>query len=121
MAVRLDKPWISFSPENVARLPCHLGVYQLANAAGEILFVGIAGGRSRFGLRSELQAWRDGSRDPGNEQIGATRFRFEVNMAYWSRRWELLAAFVHDHGRLPIANTDVDLPRLGRLRPGGPD
>ena len=34
MPVRLDKPWIPLTPEHIAPLPGHLGVYQLADAAG---------------------------------------------------------------------------------------
>ena len=46
MPVRLDKPWIPLTPEHIAQLPGHLGVYQLADAAGEIVYIGMAGGRN---------------------------------------------------------------------------
>ena len=54
MPVRLDKPWIPLTPEHIAQLPGHLGVYQLADAAGEIVYIGMAGGRSLFGLKGAL-------------------------------------------------------------------
>ena len=48
-----------------------------------------------------------------------TQFRVEANMAYRTRHMELLQAYQHDHGALPVANTDIDPRMLGRLRPAG--
>lgn len=105
MSIRLDKPWQPLEAEQVARLRGQLGVYQLADADGEIVFIGYAGGRSRFGLRGELES-----------QLGrAECFRVEVNMSYLTRYRELLMVFEADHGRLPARNTRP--PRLGRLHP----
>ena len=112
MAVRLDKPWQPLTAESIAGVAGHLGVYQLGNDAGEIVYIGVAGGRSLFGLKGELQKVLE---DP---PAGATRFRVEVNMAYRTRHFELLQAYWSDHGRLPEANTDIDTRSLGRLRPG---
>jgi hypothetical protein len=112
MAVRLDKPWIALTADNVAQVAGHLGVYQLANGTGEIVYIGVAGGRSPFGLKGMLT---DVLRAP---PAGATQFRYEVNMAYHSRYLELLQAYRHDYGRLPAGNADVDERRLGRLRLG---
>jgi hypothetical protein len=39
-------------------------------------------------------------------------------MAYHTRYIELLQAYQHDHGCLPIGNVDIDARRLGRLRLG---
>jgi len=108
----MDKSWIPLDTENVAKLAAHLGVYQLANDEGEILYIGMAGGRTLFGLKGELKKALEEPPD------GATQFRFEVNMSYRTRRRELLMAYVSDHGGLPAANTDVDESRLGRIRPG---
>ena len=113
MAVRLGKPWRELTAEALGRVTGHLGVYQLANEAGEILYIGVAGGRTRFGLKGEIAKALDAP------PAGVTKFRFEVNMAYRTRHAELLEAFVHDHGGLPEANTDIDPRMLGRLRPGG--
>jgi hypothetical protein len=112
MAVRLDKPWIPLTAENVKKLAGLLGVYQLADADGEIVYIGVAGGRSLFGLKGELEKML---KEP---PAGATQFRTEANMAYHTRHQELLGAFRNDFGRLPVANTDVDERVLGRLNPG---
>ena len=112
MAVRLDKPWMPLTGAAVAAVAGHLGVYQLADAAGDIVYIGVADARSRFGLRGELAAKID--RPPA----GATQFRVEVTMAYRTRHLELLQVYLHDHGAPPAANTDIDQAGLGRLRPG---
>lgn len=112
MAVRLDKPWVPLTAGNIGLVAGHLGVYQLGNDAGEIVYIGVAGGRSLFGLKGELTAALE------NPPAGATQFRVEVNMAYRTRHFELLQAYWSDHDALPVANTDVDTRSLGRLRPG---
>lgn len=111
MAIRMTKAWIPLSAETVARLPGQLGVYQLANAAGEVVFIGFAGGRSLFGLRSEVGGALD------DRPAGATQFRVEVNQQYTTRYQELLMLHVHDHGDVPAGNRGKPLPRLGRLSP----
>jgi hypothetical protein len=110
MAVRLDKAWMRLTAENVAAMSAHLGVYQLANDTGEIVYIGVAGGRSPFGLKGALL---DALQTP---PVGACQFRYEVNMAYHTRYLELLQAYRHDFGRLPVGNVDVDERSLGRLR-----
>ena len=112
MAVRLNKPWIQLTAENVAGVAGHLGVYQLADGAGEIVYIGVAGGRSAFGLKGALAEVLQ------FPPAGATQFRYEVNMAYHTRYLELLQAYRYDHGRLPAGNVDVDESSLGRLRLG---
>jgi hypothetical protein len=112
MAVRLDKPWIPLTEAQVAKLAGHLGVYQLADASGDIVYIGMAGGHSLHGLKGELmQALQ-------SPPAGAKQFRCEVNMAYRTRYTELLQAYRHDHGRLPVGNVDIDERHLGRLRLG---
>jgi len=111
MAIRMEKPWIDLTPEAVKSLPGQLGVYQLADASGRIVQIGFAGGRSLFGLRSELErALRD-------RPAGAVRFRTEVNQQYTTRYRELLMLHVADHGSLPIVNAADPPVRLGRLSP----
>jgi hypothetical protein len=112
MAVRLDKPWRPLTDDEVGRVTSHLGVYQLGDAGGAILYIGVADGRSLFGLKGELR------HKLAAPPAGATQFRVEVNMAYRTRHTELLQAYVADHGELPRHNTDIDARRLGRLRPG---
>jgi hypothetical protein len=111
MAIRLEKPWIALTPEAVKALPGQLGVYQLADAEGRVVYIGFAGGRSLFGLRSELE--RALKERPG----GAARFRTEVNQQYTSRHLELLMLHVADYGSLPVGNAADPPVRLGRLSP----
>ncbi len=113
MAIRLEKPWIELTPEAVRALPGQLGVYQLADAQGRIVYIGAAGGRTLFGLRSELE------RALKERPAGAVRFRYEVNQQYTTRHLELLMLHVADHGALPVANAADPPPRLGRLSPLG--
>ena len=111
MAIRLEKPWIELTPDAVKSLPGQLGVYQLADAAGRVVCIGFAGGRSLFGLRSELErALRD-------RPAGADRFRYEINQQYTTRYQELLMLHVADHGSLPEVNAADPPVRLGRLSP----
>jgi hypothetical protein len=107
--LRLDKPWRPLSAEEAARLPGQLGVYQVADAAGTILYIGQAGARSAFGLRSELQRELQ-DRGTGHQ------FRVEVNMQYRTRWFELLMVHKADHGNLPADNAR-NPPPLGRLSP----
>ncbi len=112
MAVRLDKPWMPLTEAHIAKLAGHLGVYQLADASGDIVYIGVAGGQSLHGLKGELtQALQ-------SPPAGAQQFRCEINMAYRTRHIELLQAYRHDHGRLPVGNADIDERHLGRLRLG---
>ena len=111
MATRLTKPWLALTRENVARLPGHLGVFQLGNDDGEVLFIGCADGRTRFGLREAVGSTLDSPVE------GATCFRTESTMAYHSRVRELLQIHLHDFGAVPSTNTGLDESRLGRIRP----
>ena len=110
LRLRLDKPWKPLTAETAARLPGQLGVYQVADAGGTILFIGQAGARSPFGLRSELQR-------EFNERGAGCQFRVEVNQQYRSRWFELLMVHQADHGSLPPDNARNPPPALGRLSP----
>lgn len=110
MGVRLAKPWQPLTAEAVGALPGQLGVYELADGAGTVLRIGYAGGRTPFGLRSELgERLAEGGR--------AASFRVEVNQQYLTRWQELLMAHVAEHGALPPEQPDPGV-RLGRLSPG---
>jgi hypothetical protein len=109
-AVRLTKPWTALTAEAVADLRGELGVYQLADADGEVLRIGYAGGRSLFGLRGELAAVLASGE--------AASFRVEVTAQYLSRYEELLMVHKADFGRLPPGNAADAGRRLGRLSPG---
>lgn len=110
MPVRMNKEWKPLSPESVKRLGAHLGVYQIQDGTGEVVFIGYAGGRSLFGLRGELE-----------KQLASRgssyRFRSEVNMQYMSRYKELLMVHAADYGELPVENRKSPPPRLGRIHP----
>jgi hypothetical protein len=110
LRLRLDKPWKPLSAEEAQRLPGQLGVYQIADAQGAILFIGEAGARAPFGLRSELQREL-------KERGADHQFRVEVNMQYRSRWFELLMVHKADHGSLPPDNAKNPPPVLGRLSP----
>lgn len=111
MAVRLSKPWLALAAATAKALSGQLGVYELANESGEVVYIGAAGGRSLHGLRGEIQKW------VAAPPAGATQFRYEVNMAYRTRQFELLGAYRHDHGRDPVVNQERGELYNGRLRP----
>ena len=108
--LRLDKPWRPLTAETAARLPGQLGVYQIADGKGQVLFIGQAGARSPFGLRSEL------SRE-AQERGAGCQFRVEVNQQYRTRWLELLMVHQADHGSLPPDNAKNPPSNLGRLSP----
>jgi hypothetical protein len=89
MRLRLDKTWQKLT--------------------GAVLFIGQAGARSPFGLRSELQ--REFA-----ERGDGCQFRVEVNQQYRTRWFELLMVHQADHGSLPTDNAK-NPPPLGRLSP----
>jgi len=111
MAIRMTKPWTDLTAENVKKLSGQLGVYQLADPSGAVVHIGFAGGRTLFGLRSEIE------RALKERPAGASQFRVEVNQQYTSRYQELLMVHVADHGTLPIVNQANPPAKLGRLSP----
>ena len=89
-------------------------MYEIADASGQVVFIGYAGGRSLFGLRSELSAECERRVGAGPNEAGFG-FRYEVNMQYLSRWQELLMIHEADWGELPHEN---ERPAgLGRLQP----
>jgi hypothetical protein len=82
-----------------------MGVFQLGDDAGAVLYIGFAGGKSLFGLRGELE-----------KRLGtAPRFRYEVNNQYQTRWRELLMLHQAAHGGVPELNLREPLPKLGQL------
>lgn len=104
----MNRPAAWRAAADAGALACHMGVFELADASGTVVFVGFAGSRSRFGLKSEVAAALAGCAD-------ATAFRCEVTTAYLTRYQELLMRHRAEYGRLPAANPAM--PGLGRLSP----
>lgn len=111
MAVRMNKRWWPLSDAGIARLAGHMGVYQLGDADGKVLYIGVASGRSRFGLRGELEPLI------AAPPAGAVQYRCEVTTTYLTRWQELLMVHVADFGGVPVHNSARDAAGLGRLSP----
>jgi hypothetical protein len=111
LSIRITKPWSPLTLENAGALSGQLGVYELADADGNVVAIGFAGGQSLFGLRGELLKLAE------NPPEGATQFRIEVNTIYQTRFRELLMVHVADHGDLPAFNRANPPENLGRLSP----
>lgn len=106
MSVRLDKPWLPLD-EVQAGLPAKMGVFQLADATGEICCIGYAGGHSLRGLVSAVEEALE--RFPL-----AVSVRYEVTTAYLSRYRELMMLHQADFGHpAPTPHNDG----YGRLSP----
>jgi hypothetical protein len=108
--VRMHAAWQPLDEEHVAEVGGHMGVYELASAQGEVVFVGFAGGRSAFGLGGELRGRLRATDGRG------VAFRCEITTAYLSRYQELLMVHVADHESVPVENVP-NCPELGRLSP----
>lgn len=106
MATRLDKPWCAVD-QVPQLLKGHLGVFQLADAEQQVIYIGYAGGNSTFGLLGEV-----------TQACGALPqamyFRHEITTSYLSRFRELMMVHIHDHGVAPQENPEI---KLGKLSP----
>ena len=99
----LAKPWQDATPENLQRTPAALGVYEIGGADGALLYIGFAGGRSRYGLRGEITS-RIGQSSPSGGAPDGAKFRYEVNQMYLTRYVELLERELKASGGLPPKN-----------------
>ena len=120
----IRKPWIQPSEESIRAIPAVLGVYEIADAEGNLLYIGQAGGREPFGLRTRM-ALHFGGDDPNPVlRERAAQFRWESNQQYTSKRLEMLMQFQRDEGvEWPPAHPAGDwrdTPQLGRLRRSQP-
>ncbi|XOV82993.1 MAG: hypothetical protein ACFHXK_19335 [bacterium] len=112
MAIRLTKPWTPLE-QGIKRLHGHLGVFQLADAEQQVIYIGYAGGSSLFGLRGEVTAVCD-------TLTQSAFIRVEITTAYLSRYRELMMIHIADHGSPPSANLAANpLITLGKLSPAG--
>lgn len=124
----IRKPWIAPSPESIRAIPAVVGVYEIADAAGNLLYIGQAGGREPFGLRTRIGqhfGLDSAGEDPNpvlREQ--AAQFRWEANQQYTTKRLEMLMQYQRDEGaEWPPAHPAGDwrdTPQLGRLRRSQP-
>lgn len=120
----IRKPWTLPSAESIRAIPAVVGVYEIADAEGNLLYIGQAGGREPFGLRTRMQLHFGG--DDPNPVLRelAAQFRWEANQQYTTKRLEMLMQFQRDHGGVdgdawPPAHPAGDwrdTPQLGRLR-----
>ena len=105
-------PWTALT--NEAAVSGSTGVFEIADAAGQTLYIGTASARDLFGLRGCIDAHF--TRTPS-----ASAYRYEVTSAYLSRWMEILGRYQQRHGFLPPQNrseTLPSLPRFGENRPG---
>ena len=84
-----------------------MGVFELGDENGEVLYVGCAGGESRYGLRSEILAMVE-------SLPAATAYRCEVNTAYLTRFQELVMLHRSRGADPQIPHTPLT---FGRLKP----
>ena len=82
-----------------------LGVFELADAEKNVVFVGMVGGKSRFGLRGELET--------AAAEHSAAFYRFEITSAYLTRYREVLMRYETSQGVLPPHTPSLQLGRLG--------
>lgn len=117
----IAKPWQQPDPDALRQIPAVLGVYELADADGLLLYIGFAGGREPFGLRSKIaRHFSDEELNPVLRERAAL-YRWQSTQQYTTERIERLMFYRRDHEeRLPEGNaagTWEDRPTLGRLGP----
>ena len=120
----IRKAWLRPSAESIRAIPAVVGVYEIADAEGNLLYIGQAGGREPFGLRTRigLHFGFDASGDDPNPVLRerGAQFRWEANQQYTTKRLEMLMQYQRDEGReWPPAHPAGDWrdrPQLGRLR-----
>lgn len=113
----LKKTWETFDPARIKEISGSMGVYELADSDGRVIYIGYAGGKSRFGLRGKI-ADHFAESEPNPAIRGHVAFyRLEVNSMYYSRWVDLLSRYREDHERLPSGNeaSDEHIPTLGRF------
>lgn len=119
-AWEIRREWALFRPEDVAAIPGSYGVYEIADAAGALLYAGYAGGRTLHGLRGCIAAHFEGALPFAAALRTAALYRYEVNSSYLGRWLEILGRYREEHGELPPGNVaeGADLPTLPRFTGG---
>ena len=103
----IKKNWQALTYASLERVKGQLGVFELGDKAGEIVYIGAADARSLFGLKGVLESNLE----------RAANFRYEVTTMYSSRLRELLMLYHSTHGRYPPLNQAHETRSLGRLSP----
>jgi hypothetical protein len=112
----IDKPWFEFAAAKPGEIPGTVGVYELADEAGDVIYIGFAGGRSLMGLRGVILAHVGDDEQNAVIRSRSRSFRYEITTNYLIRRLELLSRYAEDHGKLPAGNaaSGESLPPLTR-------
>lgn len=114
-------PWQAFDPAAVDELSGSEGIYQLADAERNVIYVHYAGGRAPFGFRGCIAGHFSGHETNPVIRERARYFRYEICFSYLSRFKEVLGRYFEEHGTLPDGNlaSDEELPGLPRFVGGG--
>lgn len=113
MSASMTKPWLDASPDVLAEIPVGTGVYEIRDAAGDVIDIGYAGSKEPFGLRSALQ------RLVHDFDHGPLQLRYEVHVQYHSRYLELVLSHRARHQGSAPESVAHRVPAMhGRLTPG---
>lgn len=112
-----NDPWQSYIPGEDREISGSTGVYQVGDADGNVIYIGKATPRDRFGLRGCVAAHFQASEPNETIRNNARYFRCEVTTMYYSRWVDVISRFVRDEGRLPSGNLagQDELPALARF------
>ena len=102
------KVWQKLDESSLKRVSGQLGVFELGNKAGEVVYIGVADAHSLFGLHGELVM-----------KIGSVEnFRCEVTTAYSTRLQELLMQHCCEAWSIPLLKCiGSETLSLGRISP----
>ena len=111
--------WTRFEPERVQEISGSYGIYEIADADGNVLYAGYAGGRSLFGLQGCIAEHFSAKAQDAAIRERAAQYRYEVTLSYLGRWVEVLGRYLEEHGALPGGNQAradelPTLPRFGR-------
>ena len=108
-----NKPWTEVSAASLAHLPGALGVFELRDGSGAVCAIGIAGGKTRYGLREALSEAVESVHRHG---LNPQAFRYEVNQMYLTRYIEVLEKHLAATGDIPAANKAALFPNPGDIQ-----
>lgn len=106
------KPWLPYTRDEIEDLPNDTGIYELADAHMETLYIGSTGLQ---GLKDQLLHLRVDRPDEGIASA-AVYFRYEVVEQNDAWQMRLIEAFQAAHqGRMPVCNHHVMYENLGGM------